>query len=356
MNKMEQLQQKLPDRQAAALVWQPHTRRYLTGFDASDGYVLVTADAGYFMTDFRYIEAARAQVRGAQCGMYERMEQTLQEQLEKHGIRRLYVEETGLDLATFHRFRSLLPETEIVTDATLERWLNELRLCKTAEEVEAIREAQRLTDEGYTYILERIEPGRTEKEVALDLEFFMRRQGADAVSFDFIVVSGANSSLPHGVPGDKKIERGDFVTMDFGALWHGWHSDMTRTVAVGSVSDEQRLVYDTVLQAQLACLKMLKSGVSCKAADAAAREVIRAAGYGPYFGHSTGHGVGVEIHEMPRLSQGAGEDRLAVGNVVTVEPGIYLEGKFGVRIEDMVLITENGIENFTKSPKNLTTL
>lgn len=357
MNKIEALQSKLPSKDAAVLVWQPHTRRYLTGFDSTDGYVLVTADAAYFMTDFRYIEAAKAGTHDVECGMYDRQREKLAEQLRQHGITTLYLEETGLDLATYHLLSQALSGVTLVTDATLDNWIGGLRICKTAEEVAAMTEAQRLTDDGFRYILERIAVGRTEKEVALDLEMYMRSQGADGVSFDFIVVSGANSSLPHGVPTDKKIENGDFLTMDFGALWHGYHSDMTRTVAVGTVSDEQREIYDIVLRAQLASLATLKDGVLARDADAAARDIIAAAGYGDCFGHGTGHGVGVEIHEAPTVSPKAAADaRLRTGHVVTVEPGIYLEGKFGVRIEDMALITPDGYQNFTKSPKNLITL
>ena len=210
-----------------------------------------------------------------------------------------------------------------------------------------------LTEDGFAHILDYIRPGRTERDVALELEFYIRRQGAEAAAFDFIVVSGANTSLPHGVPTEKPIGSGEFVTMDFGAVVEGYHSDMTRTVAVGAVSEEQERVYDIVLQAQLAALSVLKPGLPCLKGDAAARDVIAAAGFGDCFGHGTGHGVGVEIHEQPRLSPSARGQELQAGNVVTVEPGIYIEGKFGVRIEDMAAITESGCENLTKSPKTL---
>ena len=180
----------------------------------------------------------------------------------------------------------------------------------------------------------------------------MLRNGAQAVSFETIAVSGKNSSMPHGVPSDKKIEKGDFITMDFGAVVDGYHSDMTRTVAVGSVSSKQAEVYETVLRAQNNCLEMLKAGVSCKNADASARDVIKNAGYGEFFGHGTGHGVGIEIHESPNLSPYS-KATLETGNVVTVEPGIYIPDEFGVRIEDMVLITEDGFVNLTSCEKEL---
>ena len=180
----------------------------------------------------------------------------------------------------------------------------------------------------------------------------MLGHGAEALSFETIAISGANTSKPHGVPTEKKVEKGDFVTMDYGAVVNGYHSDMTRTVAVGSINDEQRRVYNTVLEAQFATLEIIKSGLKCSDGDKAARDVITEAGYGDFFRHSTGHGVGIEIHEKPNLSPKS-VATLRPGNIVTVEPGIYIPEKFGVRIEDMALITENGCENLTKAPKEL---
>ena len=197
-----------------------------------------------------------------------------------------------------------------------------------------------------------IKPGVTEKQIALELDFYMLSHGAEAVSFETIAVTGAKSSMPHGVPDETVVKNGDFITMDFGAVCKGYHSDMTRTVAVGEVTEEQKTVYETVLKAQKNALSVLKKGLPCSEADKAARDIIDNAGYGDYFGHSTGHGVGVEIHENPTLAPKS-TDILEIGDVVTVEPGIYLPGKFGVRIEDMALITENGYENLTSSPKEL---
>ena len=341
------------DAREAALVAAPHNRRYLTGFPSSDGFVLVTAEEAYFLTDSRYIEAAERAVRGMTCLCYRRATDTIAALLAKHGIRRLLIEAAHTSLADAARFRAAFPAVDVVDDDTLDARLNALRLVKTPEQLDKIRQAQALTEQGFEYILPRIAAGRTERDIALDLEFFIRRAGAEAVAFDFIVVSGANTSLPHGVPSDKAVEAGDFVTMDFGARVDGWHSDMTRTVAVGRVSDEQRRVYDTVLAAQRASLSVLRAGLSCVEGDAAARRVIEQAGCGDCFGHGTGHGVGVEIHELPRLSPSAGDAVLAAGQVVTVEPGIYLPGRFGVRIEDMVCITENGCDDLTHAPKEL---
>ena len=240
-------------------------------------------------------------------------------------------------------------------DGAVDRAITSLRMIKSADEIALMKSAQEIAERAFTHILDFIKPGVTEREVSLELDYFMLRSGAEALSFETIAVSGVNSSMPHGVPSDKKIENGDFVTMDYGAVCGGYHSDMTRTVAVGNVSAEQKKVYDTVLKAQLAALEAMRPGVRCADADRAARDVIEAAGYGEFFGHGTGHGVGIEIHEEPRVSPTA-VDILETGNVVTDEPGIYLPGQFGVRIEDMVLITENGFENLTKAPKELIVL
>lgn len=356
MTAMERLMAVLPDGQTAAMVTSAHSRRYLTGFPSSAGLVLIMREKAYFLTDSRYSEAAARAITTAECREYTKVSETLAELFRLHGIKRVQIEAEQTTLAELGRWRRMLPETEWVTDGELDRHLAALRLVKTPQEMEKLRQAQQLTEFGFDHILSFIREGRTEREIALELEFVIRRQGAEGVSFDFIVVSGANSSLPHGVPTDKKVEAGDFVTMDFGAMVDGWHADMTRTVAVGQVSERQQEVYDTVLRAQKAALAVLSPYITGVQGDAAARDVIREAGYGAYFGHGTGHGVGVEIHEEPRLSPSAGDTLLPIGSVVTVEPGIYLPGQFGVRIEDMALITSDGCENLTASPKELIVL
>lgn len=355
MNHVENLAAHLQQGEAL-LVTAQHNRRYLTGFPSSDGCVLAAAGKACFLTDFRYIEAARGQVTAMPCRSYRRLSDTLQELLASWGITRVHVEAEQMPVAALERWRQRLPEIEWVADGALDGWLRTERLVKTPQDVEAIRQAQALTEYGFEKILPFIRPGRTEREIALELEFHIRRQGAERVAFDFIVVSGPNSALPHGVPTEREVQPGDFVTMDFGAVVDGWHSDMTRTVAVGHAGDEQRQVYETVLRAQKAALALLREGLSCKQGDAAARDIIEQAGYGEAFGHSTGHGVGVEIHEAPNLSPSSGEEELRAGSVVTVEPGIYLPGRFGVRIEDMALITKEGCEDLTSAPKELLVL
>lgn len=351
--KLEQLSKHLAGTKSAALVTAEHHLCYLTGFPSGESYIFVTPEKAYFLTDFRYIEMAKNTVSGAECIMFNRLTDTLTELCKKHDVQTLLLEACETSLADAARLSGGLSDVELTTDDTLDRWLTEMRAIKDEHEIRRIEAAQAITEAGFEHILPYIREGVTEKQVALELEFFMRREGAQRVAFDFIVVSGANSSLPHGIPSDKPIQKGDFITMDFGAVVDGYHSDMTRTVALGSVSDEQRAIYNTVLAAQTASLSVLKAGLTCADGDAAARNVIANAGYGNCFGHGTGHGVGVQIHEAPTVSPRGGNTLLKEGNVVTVEPGIYLEGKFGVRIEDMVLITEDGCRNLTHCPKEL---
>lgn len=350
--RLQALARRLPPH-TAALLAAPHHLCYLTGFPSGDSWVLVTEEKAYFLTDFRYIEQARQTVRGAECRQVVRMTEELQALAERHGVRTLLIETEYTTTAALTRLRRGLPSLTVSDSDELDRWMSELRAVKSADEVEKILQAQALTEDGFEHILPYIRVGATEREVALELEMYMRRRGAQRVAFDFIVVSGANGSQPHGIPSDKPIASGELVTLDFGAVVDGYHSDMTRTVAVGAVSEEQRAVYETVLAAQQAALSVLRPGLSGAEGDAAARRIIEQAGYGDCFGHGTGHGVGVEIHEEPRLSPCADREVLRVGNVVTVEPGIYIAGRFGVRIEDMVLITDNGCRNLTHAPKEL---
>ncbi len=338
---------------SAALIAAPHHLRYLTGFPSGDSWLLLFENKAYFLTDFRYIEMAQSQLCDFECLQITSLTTTMRQLLERHGTQNVYLEASHITAAQLARFQKALPMVEFDVTNTLDTWLCAQRAVKDQNEVRNILQAQALCEEGFLHILSYIREGMTEREIALELEFYIRQKGAERIAFDFIVVSGANTSLPHGIPIEKPIQRGDFITMDFGAMVGGYCSDMTRTVALGTVSEEQSRVYHTVLKAQQAALASLRAGMSCFQADAAARNVIDAAGYGAYFGHATGHGVGVEIHEQPTLSPRVGETPLAVGNVVTVEPGIYLPGRFGVRIEDMVLITETGCKNLTSSPKEL---
>ena len=260
-------------------------------------------------------------------------------------------EDAYMTVQDWERYRKAL-SCELVPAAEL---LRQLRMVKDEEELEAMVAAQRIAERALADILEEIRPGVTEKEIAARLQYLMLHYGASDMSFDPIVVSGPNGSLPHGVPSEKEIRQGEFVTMDFGCICHGYCSDMTRTVAVGYATEEMQRVYQTVFSAQLAGIAAAKAGLTGREVDGAARAVIEAAGYGDYFGHSFGHGVGVEIHESPNASP-MNDSPLPVGAVISAEPGIYLPGKLGVRIEDVILLTEDGCKNITKAPKDLIVL
>ena len=335
-----------------ALIISPENRRYFTGFESSDGFLIVSSTRAVFITDGRYIEAAEKQISNCEVMLLGKTYPQIAEILKEMNCNRLLVESTRMTVSTYNSLKGVLKKIPMSTDTTLDALINSLRSIKTEYEVESIVKAQRIAEDAFNHILKFIKVGVTEKEIALELDFYMLRHGGEGLSFETIAISGANTSMPHGVPSNKKIDNGDFVTMDFGTIINGYHSDMTRTVAVGFATDEMKKVYNAVLHAQQNCLDNIKAGVSCKDGDEFSRSVIRESGYGQYFTHSTGHGVGVEIHEFPNLSP-ASDSVLQVGNVVTVEPGIYIPEKFGVRIEDMVLITENGCRNLTNAPKEL---
>lgn len=351
---IKQLQKELNDKGAgySALIISPENRKYFTGFDSSDGFLLVSSDRAVFITDGRYIEAAEKQITNCEVVLLGKTYPQIAEILSEMNCKHLLVESSRMTVATYNSLKGVLKSTSIATDSTLDSIINDLRSIKAENEVESIIKAQRIAENAFEHILKFIKVGVTEKEIALELDFFMLRNGGEGLSFETIAVSGKNSSMPHGVPSNKKIENGDFITMDFGTIINGYHSDMTRTVAIGTATDKMKNVYNTVLKAQQNCLDNIKAGISCKNGDMFARSVINDSGYGKYFTHSTGHGVGVEIHEYPNLSP-ASDSVLQVGNIVTVEPGIYIPEKFGVRIEDMALITENGCRNLTNAPKEL---
>lgn len=339
----------------AALIFSPENRFYFTRFSSSDGCLLVTPTGALFYTDQRYTEAAARALGEENVHNISVMYSELNALFTEYGINTVAVENDRLTLAEYERLRDKFPETEFNATSALSRTVENIRSVKNDYEISRIKAAQAIAEKAFEHILGFIKPGVSEKQIGLELDYFMLTHGADALSFETIAVSGANSSLPHGVGSEKKVEKGDFITMDYGAVADGYHSDMTRTVIIGKPTRKQRLVYDTVLEAQLAGLAALKDGVPCAQADKAARDIITAAGFGDCFGHGTGHGVGVEIHEAPNLSPRSGSI-LRAGNTVTVEPGIYLPGEFGVRTEDMALITETGFENLTNAPKELVIL
>lgn len=328
-------------------------RFYAAGFDSydTDGACLVTPEHVFYWTDGRYIEAAERAISGAEVSLSDRAhpyESLAADAVKRFGIRRLGFDDGAMTVADHRRYTEALP-CELVPASAL---MTSLRAVKDEEELGIMRQAQAIAEKAYTELLNDIRPGVTEKFLAARLTFLMLAGGAENVSFDPIVISGANTSLPHGVPTEKAVANGDFVTMDFGALYHGYCSDTTRTVAVGSVTDEMAGVYETVLRAQEAGIAAARAGISGKALDGAARDVIEKAGYGAYFTHSFGHSLGVEIHEAPNASP-SNEKPLPAGAVVSAEPGVYLPGRFGVRIEDVLILREDGCEDITNLDKKL---
>ena len=352
LHNTEKLSAKLSAFADAALILSEENRLYFTEFPASDGALLVTPYGAVFYTDSRYTEAAAAKIGADYVRDSENMYQELSARFEEYGINTVAIENDRITLADYEELKNKLRGVEFNPTAALSRVIEEIRLVKSEEELDKIKAAQAIAEKAFDHMLGFIRPGMTEKQVQLELDFYMLSHGADALSFETIAVAGKKSSLPHGVPGDNIIQPGDFLTLDFGAVKDGYHSDMTRTVAVGQPSARQKEVYGIVLEAQLAGLAALKDGVTGFDADKASRDVIAQAGYGSFFGHGTGHGVGVEIHEAPRLSPRS-KATLHTGNVVTVEPGIYLPGEFGVRIEDMAVITDEGSVNLTHCDKSL---
>ena len=350
--KRKELQELLLEAPYDALVLTSEVnRRYATGFHSTAGAVYLSAKQAVFYTDFRYVEAARAAVTDyevREIGVGRSYTTAINELIEQDDVRTVALEDETLTHAEYTRWATALHATAMRLEDSVVR----LRVIKEDDEVGKIVAAQRIAEQAFEEVMNDIRVGVTEKEIAARLTYLMLHYGAENMSFDPIVVSGANSSKPHGVPTEKQIEAGDFVTMDFGCIVDGYCSDMTRTVAVGHVTEEMQRVYDIVLDAQLAGIACCKAGVSGREVDGAARRVIEAAGYGDAFGHGFGHGVGLEIHEAPTASSRS-EALLPAGSILTAEPGIYLTGKFGVRTEDMLYVIEDGCINLTEAPKTL---
>ena len=337
----------------AMLIVSEPGERYAVGF-LGEGYVLVTRGGAQYSTDGRYIEAAQKQVTGAEVVLTSRAHGHLElarDYIQTHGLQRVGFESGRVSVDQHRRWQEALPCDLIPAQGLLDG----LRASKDEGELAAMRRAQKITDEAFSAILDFLRPGLTEQEVAARLVYELLRRGARKVSFDPIVAAGANGSMPHAVPGETVIENGMFVTMDFGCIVDGYCSDMTRTVAVGRPAEEMVRVYETVLAAQKAGIAAARAGMPGRELDAAARAVITGAGYGAYFTHSFGHSLGLEIHESPNAAPGE-ERPLPAGAVVSAEPGIYLPGRFGVRIEDVLVLREGGCEDLTASPKELIVL
>jgi Xaa-Pro aminopeptidase len=350
MEKLEKLRSKFNELGIdGLLVTSTFNRRYMTNFTGSAGVVLISNEKALFITDFRYVGQATSQCQGYEVVQHSgSIVDEVANQAKLLGVKKLGFEQDHLTFSSFKAYEKAVEGELVPISGVIEK----LRLIKTPAEIKILKEAADIADAAFKHILDHIKPGKSELEISNELEFFMRNAGATSSSFDIIVASGYRSALPHGVASEKLIESGDFVTLDFGAYYKGFVSDITRTVAVGTPSPKLKEMYDIVLEAQLRGMAGIKPGMTGREADALTRDYITEKGYGEYFGHSTGHGIGLEVHEGPSLSTKS-EIILEPGMIVTVEPGIYIPELGGVRIEDDTIITETGNETLTHSTKEL---
>lgn len=353
--KLNQLLQK--NGMQAVIITSPSNLYYFTGFTGGEAFFVMPVEEmgkGYMITDSRYYEQVEKECQDLTLIRLEQKSysEAVKELFENvHGGVKVAIED-DMKLSMYLKLCRLCNHCEFEIKGNL---INACRMVKDEEEIDKIRRAEAIGDAAFSYILDILKPGIAETEIAWELEFFMRKQGASKLSFDTIVASGANSSMPHAQVTERRIKQGDFVTMDFGCVYQGYCSDMTRTVAVGRPTDEMRKVYQIVLEANQRSMEQIAEGKQCSYIDSLARDYIKAQGYGECFGHGLGHGVGIYIHEEPRFSPKC-DVQIKENMVITVEPGIYLPGKFGVRIEDLVVVKKEGSKNLTHSPKELVIL
>ena len=354
MNNLEKIKAALKTGELdAIMLTSPVNRLYATGFSSSAGLALVTTEKAWFFIDSRYIEAAGNEITGFEVGLIggeETYSKKINEIIAKHNIGVLGFEDSSV---TYMEYKGWGKKLNVRLKAA-ESIITGLRAVKSREELDAMQKAQRLSEQAFEQVLPLISTSITEKELAAELIYHFLKLGAEDVSFQPIVVSGERSSMPHGIPSDVLISKG-FLTIDFGVKLNGWCSDTTRTLCIGTPDSEMRRVYDTVLSAQLAGIEAVKAGVPGRDIDGAARRLIGRAGYGKYFGHGFGHGLGLEVHEAPNAAP-SNENGIPEGAVISAEPGIYIPGRYGVRIEDVLYVMQNGSENLTKLPKELLVL
>ena len=327
---------------------------YLCGFFKSEGLMLITLEKAYLLVDFRYIESAQKRVSSCEVICFKKLSDDLIRIIKVQGVSKVYFEASDISVARYSSFKKVFDENRIECDcsSTLDEAISRLRIIKDKSELDKLINAQNIAEKSFLEVLNYLKPGVSEKEISARLEYFMKLNGAEDISFDLITITGKKTSLPHGIPSDDIVKNGDFFTFDIGAVYEGYHSDTTRTVAIGSATDEMKEVYSIVLKAQLAAFGTIREGALCCDIDKAARQIIETSGYGKYFGHAVGHGVGLDIHEAPTVSPKS-NTILKKGMIITDEPGIYLPDKFGVRIEDTVFVTENGCKNLVNLPKEL---
>lgn len=336
----------------ALLITDPYNMRYISGFRGGEGILYISRNKRVLLTDSRYTEAAQQEsdFQVEEYGHQRKSTKILEELISQEGIERLGYEDEAMLCKTFQEYQMALPMIKEWIPAGGE--VKKLRQVKTEEEIGYLRQAEAIGDQVFSKILDIIRPGMSEREIQAELEYLMMKCGASGTSFDTIVASGLHSSMPHAIPTDKKVEYGDFITMDFGCKYKGYCSDMTRTIVLGKAGDRQKEIYQIVLKANLAAESFLRAGMVCREVDQIARDIIKDAGYGDCFGHGLGHSVGLEIHESPACNT-RDKTVLEPNMIMTIEPGIYIPGFGGVRIEDMVVIRPEGFENLSHSPKNL---
>ena len=351
MRQLLKIMEELPSGVDCGIISSGVNRRYFTEFSSSAGVLLITRYAAYLLVDFRYYDMAVLRAKGVEVICFKNLYDELEKLFCDLNCRNVAIEISDFTVQIFNKFKKRFENINFITDGQLDDVISKLRTTKSAREVEKIKSAQEVTDAAFFHILNFISPGKTEVDIARELNKFVLSK-SDGLSFDTIVASGPNSSFPHATASLRKVQKGDFVTMDFGDVVDGYHSDMTRTVCCAKPSDDQKNIYDVVLSGQRLALEAAKPGVLCCDLDGLVRKYFKKFGFDKEFGHSLGHGVGLDIHEKPFLSSKE-PAMLADGMVITVEPGLYFKSKYGVRIEDMILVCENGYENLTKSPKEL---
>ena len=331
------------------LFFSPENIRYLTGFSGSEGYLFVGKDEDLLLVDSRYITQAHEETKGCRVSLVDKGIKGVAAQISALGLRRLGFEAQGISVALFEQLQGRMQEVELVP---IKDELERLRGLKTGEEITVIKKAVQVAEEAWKKVLEMVKPGAREDEVALELEYCMKKGGADGVAFDCIVAAGPRTALPHAQPTKRPIKEGDFVLFDFGSQYQGYSSDESCTVVAGRATEEQERIYTVVKDAHDRAIEQVRPGVRLAEIDAAARNHIDQAEHGEHFGHGTGHGVGLAVHEWPFVGKDSREVA-EVGMVFTIEPGIYIPGWGGVRIEDMVLVTPDGCEVLTTIPKDL---
>jgi len=349
MTEVKSIRKMLQEKELESiLIFNPENRQYVSGFTGSTGYVLISEKELVFMTDFRYIEQAKKETKNFKIIEISK-DNPVTDVINGYNFKTLGIEDDFLTYEQYLNFDEKLNNLKLIP---LERALTTLRSIKSKEEITKIQHAADITDKAYAHIIKKIEPGLKEIDIALELEYFMKKMGASKVSFDIIVASGLRSALPHGVASEKKLEKGDMVTIDFGCVYQGYCSDMTRSLVLGKATDKQKEVYHTVLDAQETALKAVYPGKTGKELDEIARKIITDKGYGKYFGHGLGHGVGLEVHELPHVNH-LGKKEMQPGMVITIEPGVYIPEFGGVRIEDLLAVTEDGYKLLSNTPKEL---